>query len=80
MERIEQRMPRIRLATTAQPGAVPTSREALSVTDGTEHVGTVVEGIEHNGKTFCAYAADGHLIGRYPTCQEAMRAFPRKAP
>jgi hypothetical protein len=85
MERIEQQVPRIRTATTAQPGAARASRrkpnpEALSVTDGTEHVVMVVEGIEHDGRTFAAFDADGHLIGWYPTCAEAMRAYPRKAP
>lgn len=58
----------------------PAPNTPLFVTDGTEHVGMVVEGIEHDDRTFAAFDADGHLIGRYPTCAEAMRAFQRKVP
>jgi hypothetical protein len=46
---------------------------ALSVTDGTEFVGTIVK---HSGEYF-SFDPTGVLVGEYPTQAAAMRSLPR---
>jgi hypothetical protein len=57
----------------------PEASNALSVCDGAVHVGTVAEGVEHDGRNFAAFDGDGRLIGRVATCAQARAAIPRRA-
>ena len=54
---------------------IPSARTpgALSVTDGTEFVGTIVK---HAGG-YSSFDPTGALVGEYPTQAAAMRSLPR---
>jgi len=50
----------------------PRVGNALSVCDGHETVGFIVE----DDKSFFAFDREATLIGEYPTCKQATRAIP----
>ncbi len=52
----------------------PNSPGALSVSDGTTRVGTVVE----RDHSWFSFGIDGVLIGEYASMREAMRAVPNQ--
>jgi hypothetical protein len=57
----------------------PQAPNALTVTDGVEHVGTVVEGIEQDGRFF-AFDTNGRKVGECETRAQAMVAIPSRSP
>lgn len=57
----------------------PQAPNALTVTDGVEHVGTVVEGIEQDGRFF-VFDTNRRKIGECETRAQAMAATPSKSP